>query len=107
MAEARVELQKLKLLRVLGICPISQRKNSKIENKIRQADVPEVLPVKNVVDLYLENVIEDKHIVDEQSKKKKIVKCSRAIKGQVEARRTLYIDVVGSVGEKAAVEITR
>jgi hypothetical protein len=63
-----------------------------------------VLSVKNVVDLYVENVIEDKHIVDEQSKKKKVVKGSRAIKGQIETRRTLY--VVGSIGEKAAVEIT-
>jgi hypothetical protein len=65
-----------------------------------------VLSIKNVVDLYVENVIEDKHIVDEQSKKKKVVKGSRAIKGQIETRRTLYIDVVGSIGEKAAVEIT-
>ena len=65
-----------------------------------------MLSVKNVVDLYVENVIEDKHIVDEQSKKKKVVKGSRAIKGQIETRRTLYIDVVGSIGEKAAIEIT-
>lgn len=67
----------------------------------------EVLSVKNVVDLYLENVIEDRHIFDEQSKTKKIVKGSRAIKGKIEARRTLYVDVVSSIGEKAAVEITR
>lgn len=107
LAVARVELQKLKLLRAQGICPITQRKNSKIENKIRQTAALELLSVKNVVDLYLENVIEDKHIVDEQSKKKKIIKGSRAIKGQIEARRTLYIDVVGSIGDKAAVEITR
>jgi hypothetical protein len=43
----------------------------------------EVLSVKNVVDLYLENVIEDRHIFDEQSKTKKIVKGSRAIKGKI------------------------
>ena len=107
LAEARVELQKLKLLRAQGVCPITQRKNSKVEEKIRQVVAAEVLSVKNVVDLYLENVIEDKHILDEQSNKKKIVKGSRAIKGQIEARRTLYVDVVSSIGEKAAVEITR
>lgn len=107
LAEARVELQKLKLLRAQGVCPITQRKNSKVEEKIRQVVAAEVLSVKNVVDLYLENVIEDKHILDEQSNKKKIVKGSRAIKGQIEARRTLYVDVVSSISEKAAVEITR
>ena len=61
LAEARVELQKLKLLRAQGVCPITQRKNSKVEEKIRQVVAADVLSVKNVVDLYLENVIEDKH----------------------------------------------
>ena len=81
MAEARVELQKLKLLRAQGICPITERKNSKIGNKIRQTAALKLFSVKDVVDLYLENVIEDKYIFDEQSNKKKIVKGSRAIKG--------------------------
>jgi len=33
LAEARLELQKLKLLRAKGVCPITQRKNSKVEKR--------------------------------------------------------------------------
>lgn len=110
LAEARIELQKLKLLRSQGICPVSQRKDEKALNKQKKEE--SIAPVKtstlkDVVNLYLTEVIEDRVIIDQRTGVKKIVDGSRNLKGQQETRRTLYVDVVKELGHKQADSIVR
>nr|WP_228262355.1 Arm DNA-binding domain-containing protein [Acinetobacter haemolyticus] len=95
LAEARIELQRLKLLRSQGICPASERKEEKlIVRQKKQESVSDIkkMSLKDVVDLYLTEVIEDQVIVDQRTGVKKIVDGSRNLKGQQETRRTLYVD---------------
>lgn len=110
LAEARVELMRLKLLRAKGGCPATQLKQEKALDKQRKelpTQVKDELTVKDVVDLYLTNVIEDRIVIDSRTGAKKTVKGARAAKGQHEARRTLYMDVIPVLGQKIAVEVTR
>ena len=110
LAEARIELQKLKLLRSQGICPVSQRKEEKALNKQKKEEPTahiKTLTLKDVVDLYLTEVIEDRAIVDQRTGVKKIVDGSRNLKGQQETRRTLYADAVKELGHKQADRIVR
>jgi len=110
LAEARIELQKLKLLRSQGVCPISERKGEKALNKQKKEEslAPiKTLTLKDVVDLYLTEVIEDRVIVDQRTGVKKIINGSRSLKGQQEARRTLYVDAVKELGHKQADSIVR
>ncbi|MCM1958199.1 tyrosine-type recombinase/integrase [Acinetobacter modestus] len=110
LAEARIELQKLKLLRSQGICPVSQRKDEKAQNKQKKEEPAaqiKTLTLKDVVDLYLTEVIEDRVIVDHRTGVKKIVDGSRNLKGQQETRRTLYVDAVKELGHKQADSIVR
>ncbi len=68
LAEARIELQRLKLLRTQSICPASERKEEKLASKQKKKDsanVIKALTLKDVVDLYLTEVIEDRVITDQ------------------------------------------
>jgi len=110
LAEARIELQKLKLLRSQGVCPISERKGEKALNKQKKEESLvhiKTLTLKDVIDLYLTEVIEDRVIVDQRTGVKKIIDGSRSLKGQQEARRTLYVDAVKELGHKQADSIVR
>ncbi|BAP36383.1 phage integrase family protein [Acinetobacter guillouiae] len=110
LAEARIELQRLKLLRSQGICPATEKKAEKnvLKNKKeKQLEADKVLTVKDVVDLYLTEVIEDKVIIDPSSGVKKNVPGARNLKGQLEARRTLYADVVAVLGHRQAESVVR
>lgn len=110
LAEARIELQKLKLLRSQGVCPISERKGEKALNKQKKEESLahiKILTLKDVVDIYLTEVIEDRVIVDQRTGVKKIIDGSRNLKGQQEARRTLYVDAVKEIGHKQADSIVR
>ncbi|MCU4347695.1 tyrosine-type recombinase/integrase [Acinetobacter lactucae] len=110
LAEARMELQRLKLLRSQGICPASERKEEKIVFKQKKKDsavVIKALTLKEVVNLYLTEVIEDRMITDKRSGAKKTIEGSRNLKGQQETRRTLYVDVVATLGDRIAENIVR
>ena len=110
LAEARIELQNLKLLRSQGVCPVTERKAGKLvikNKKEKLSETVKILTVKDVVDLYLTEVIEDKVIVDPRSGVKKNIKGARNLKGQLEARRTLYADVVAVLGHMKAESVVR
>lgn len=108
LAEARIELQRLKLLRSQGICPVSERKEEKLLIKQKNSiSVIKTLTLKDVVDIYLIDVIEDRIITDQRTGIKKIIKGSRNLKGQHETRRTLYVDVVATLGDRLADNVVR
>lgn len=106
LAEARIELQRLKLLRSQGVCPATQRKEEKLTLKKNKEDSTAItiktLTLKDVIDLYLTEVIEDREITDQRTGAKKIIQGSRTLKGQQEARRTLYVDAVAKLGDRPA-----
>ncbi|HGU9764597.1 TPA: tyrosine-type recombinase/integrase [Acinetobacter baumannii] len=106
LAEARIELQRLKLLRSQGVCPATQRKEEKLTLKKNKEDSTAItiktLTLKDVIDLYLNEVIEDRVITDQRTGTKKIIQGSRTLKGQQEARRTLYVDAVAKLGDRPA-----
>lgn len=98
LAEARVCIQQLKNDRNKGISPAEIKKQNKKQKEI----ITKQLTVKNIVDLYLKNSIEDRYSNDG-----KLIKGSRKLKGQLEVRRMLYADVIKVLGERIATEITR
>lgn len=106
LAEARIELQRLKLLRLQGVCPATEKKAEKQKQMAPQSPTKQ-LTVKDVVDLYLTEVIEDKVVVDKRTGNKKTINGSRSLKGQAEARRTLYADVVAALGNRMADSVVR
>lgn len=112
LAEARIELQKLKTQRRNGICPSTNVKQLKIEvqNRIQvEKERVEIqkFTVKDLIELYLTNVIEDRFVEDARTGSNKIIKGSRKPKGQDETRRTLYGDAVKVLGHLPAENITR
>lgn len=110
LAEARIEIQRLKLLRKTGICPATQLKQTKQLEKAKKEQAVHLrndLTVKDIIELYLTNVIEDRIITDPRTGTKKSIKGSRNTKGQEETRRTLYVDAIPVLGEKYAIEVTR
>lgn len=110
LAEARIELQRLKLLRSQGICPVSERKEEKLILKQKKVELIanfKILTLKDVIDLYLTEVIEDRVILDQRTGVKRIINGTRKPKGQQETRRTLYVDAVKELGQKRAESIVR
>ncbi|MCX9001645.1 tyrosine-type recombinase/integrase [Citrobacter portucalensis] len=103
LAAARLKLHELKLLRQEGRCPATELKKDKLQRAIEaeQAKIPE-LTVQGLVELYLTERIEDR-----KTKDGKVIPGARKPKGQAEVRRTLYGDVVKSLGTRNAAEITR
>ncbi|AYV14517.1 MAG: tyrosine-type recombinase/integrase [Shewanella algae] len=103
LAAARLKLNELKLLRQEGRCPALELKQDKLQRAIEaeQDKIPE-LTVQDLVELYLTERIEDRKTKDGKS-----IPGARKPKGQVEVRRTLYRDVVNSLGTRSASEITR
>ena len=72
LAEARIELQKLKAQRRSGICPSTYAKEEKLERltKLQAEKEKEELhqfTVKDLIELYLTNVIEDRYVDDPRS----------------------------------------
>lgn len=112
LAEARTELQKLKVQRRSGVCPSSHLKSERLE-KLKKLEVEqeqnalEKFTVKDLIELYLTNVIEDRYVEDPRTGLKKLIKGSRKKKGQDETRRTLYGDAVRVLGYLPADQITR
>lgn len=106
LAEARVELQKLKELRQRGICPKAEqhRKKDSLAERVQEqqrAGALEAFTVENLVELYLTEFIEDRHV----NGKRKLG--ARKPKGQAETRRTLEGDAVRVLGDLPAALVTR
>ena len=77
LAKARAELQRLKELRASGICPATQHKEKKALYKQEQSKaLPQeaIFTVKDVIDCYLTEVIEDRTITDQKTGKTKTQK---------------------------------
>ena len=101
LSEARVELKRLKELRNSGVCPSTKAKEeTQAEKRARNRDASR-LTVKQLVNEYLKNYIEDRTLNG------KLIPGARKRKGQSETRRTLYGDAVRVLGERYADEITR
>ena len=110
LAEARVELQNMKIKRRAGIFPSQELKDQKEQKKIEQVKIYETntqFTVKELIDLYLTNVIKDRYVLDSKTGNKKLIPGARKRKGQDEARRTLYGDAVRVLGHITADQVTR
>lgn len=112
LAQARLELARLKAIRKTGICPkaeaqrVQQRELDRLEEEHKQA-VEAAFTLQNLVDLYLTEVIEDRMVTDSRTGARKRVSGARKKKGQDEVRRTLYGDAVKVLGERPAAEVAR
>ncbi|ALX97329.1 integrase [Serratia fonticola] len=103
LAQARAELQMLKLVKNEGRCPASELKAEKShKQQVKLAAQQAVFTVKDLVELYLTERIEDRH-----GKDGKIILGARNSRSQYATRRTLTKDVVEKVGDRAAQDVTR
>ncbi len=113
LAEARVELAKLKNVRKSGICPKAEKLRLIVREKASALQSQQVassisFTVESLVELYLVESIEDRFVPDKKDPtKRKLITGSRKPKGQAEARRTLYGDAVRVLGSKSANKVTR
>ena len=101
LAEARVKLQFLKVIRQDGRCPASEQKRAKKEKVLTEQKLSSRMTVAEVVELYLAQYIEDRTVNG------RFIAGARKKKGQDETRRTLYGDAVKALGDRYAEEITR
>ena len=103
LADARVKLQDLKEIRREGRCPSNESKLTKQTEKLnKQAQEAPSFLVKDLIELYLTQYIEDR-----KTKNGKKVEGARKAKGQYETRRLLYCDVIPTMGNRLADDITR
>lgn len=104
LAEARMELQRLKALRKQGICPASEQKRLRLqqEQQDRVEKANREFTIEDLVELYLSQYIEDR-----KTSTGKRIPGARKPKGQSEARRTLYGDAVAKLGTRSAAGVTR
>jgi integrase len=113
LAEARVELAKLKNVRKSGICPKAEKLRLIVKEKALVLQAQQLasstsFTVEGLVELYLVETIEDRFVPDKKDPtKRKLIAGSRKPKGQAEARRTLYGDAVRVLGSKSANKVTR
>lgn len=113
LSEARVTLAALKKLRKSGVCPKAQllrdqEEAQQVKEEQRQVDEVSSFTVKQLIDCYLIEYIEDRWVFDERTpEKRKLIAGARKPKGQAETRRTLYGDAVKWLGGLPAASITR
>jgi integrase len=103
LAEARVKVQELKIIRADGRCPATEARAIKHAIKLEASThaAKAEFTVVDMIELYLTQHIEDRRING------KTLQGTRKLKGQVETRRTLYADAVRSLGNFPASEVTR
>lgn len=101
LAEARVKLQELKVIRTDGRCPTSEQKKAKKDKAIIEEKLSSRMTVADVIELYLSQYIEDRTVNG------KVIAGARKKKGQSETRRTLYCDAVKELGDRYAEDVTR
>ena len=112
LAEARMQVVRMKELQRAGVCPKAQQERElaaqrEEEEKARREQEAAAFLVADLIELYLTEVIEDRMIKDARTGKPKRVAGSRKPKGQAEVRRTLYNDPVRVLGDMPAGEVTR
>ncbi len=113
LAEARVELARLKSIRKTGVCPKAERlrlleQQNREKRKAQQVLLETSFTVENLVELYLTEFIEDRQVPDKRNPQKfRIIAGARKPKGQAETRRTLYGDAVRVLGCSPASQVTR
>lgn len=112
LAQARVELARLKALRGRGICPKAElERQFQLQAEERAARdreaQAEAFTLQHLIDAYLEEVIEDRMVEDPKTGARKRIAGSRKPKGQAEVRRTLYGDPVPVLGGMVAAKVTR
>ncbi len=113
LAEARLQLQELKVLRKSGVCPKAQKQRDRQQQKLQQEALVREKEIKSftvtdLVELYLSGFIEDRYVEDPRNPgEKKRIAGARKPKGQAETRRTLYGDAVKDLGNIPASEVTR
>ncbi|MBA5698177.1 MULTISPECIES: hypothetical protein [Acinetobacter] len=79
-------------MRFQGICPVSERKEEKLtfkQKKVESIANFKILTLKDVIDLYLTEVIENRVIVDQRTGVKRIINGTRNLKGRQKTRRML------------------
>jgi len=94
-------LRDLKLTRKSGDCPVTELRIQKREEAERLSRRNDKFTVKDLIELYLKQCIEDRVVNDRH------IKGARKRKGQVEVRRTLYHDVVRVLGGRITADVTR
>lgn len=102
LSEARVEVQHLKEIRGKGLSPVNEKKKQKKQKQIDDQLKINQLTVKDVIDLYLTEYINDR--ITQNGKQ---IAGARKPKGQSEVKRTLYADVVKKLGDRKAIDITK
>ena len=113
LAEARVKLQELKAIRRTGQCPKALQDQARVlaeaeKREVERKKAAESFTVKDLVELYLTECIEDRMVIDPRSPdKKRRVPGSRNPKGQREVRRTLEGDPIRVLGKLPASDVTR
>ncbi len=103
LAEARVRVQELKLIRANGRCPATEARTRKQAEREEAAvqSAKNKFTITDMIELYLTQHIEDRRVNG------KTLQGARKLKGQVETRRTLYVDVVSVLGHLPAEQVTR
>lgn len=107
LADARNQFLILKEIRLSGLCPVNeQKKKIEAEAVIAYKEAVDAsrqrFSVKDLIDLYLEEYIEDRKTTDG-----KFVSGARKPKGQSETRRTLENDPMKEFGLLEAKDLTR
>ncbi len=107
LAEARLKLQELKQLRRQGRCPATEAKEQKQREREQKQEQERLeaekrFTVEDLVELYLTQYIEDR-----KSPNGQVIAGARKPKGQSETRRTLYGDVIPTLGKMPANTVTR
>ncbi|KEY60169.1 site-specific recombinase XerD [Serratia sp. DD3] len=102
LAQARAQLQTLKQVKNEGRCPASELKVEKQQKQqMELAAQKAVFTVKDLVELYLTQHIEDRH-----GKDGKIIRGTRKSPSQYATRRLLTKDVVDKIGQSPAEKVT-
>jgi len=107
LAEARSRFSELKEVRRAGLCPKAEQLKAREAEERKEMELAsekqqQAFTVKQLIDLYLEEYIEDRRTPDG-----KAIPGARKPKGQAETRRTLENDPMSKFGSLEATSLTR
>lgn len=101
LEQARIKLREMKAIRDRGICPKADLERQEQERrKLVKAERVNSITIKDVIDHYLENYIQDRF-----TSSGGVIAGARKAKGQKEVRRTLYVDIVNILGNRSVMEV--
>lgn len=103
LAQARSKFQDLKQVKNEGRCPATEIKAEKQQKQQTELAAQQaIFTVRDLVELYLTQRIEDRH-----GKDGKIIPGARKTASQYTLRYILYKNVVEAIGDRPAAEVTR